>query len=337
MARPSPRQLRRRLRRLDDRDLARFVAALWAAGGWSTAVREGRVVALRHDRATERLDLAVVAGPVGVAGTLARTPDDADAVVTPVGERTARLLAARTDRPVVDAADLHERLTYAVPGEAREHLLAEHLPEQARVERRQVLSSLALGGGVLGGGALRTTGGERTTASSVWYDLGGPTPGAPGLGDADDEDAPPDGTGGPTTPTGEGAATPTGERTIAPLETNGAGCDGGPREALREQLVTFRREVAVHSDTGVEGEKPVGYDLGIATESFLAAVEGVSYEPFRQVESLSVGEPREDADDAVVPLRLVTDDGRTVRYEFALRQNPAGCWRTTDAERLDGD
>lgn len=137
MTRPTVRQLRRRLRALDRRQFARFVAALWAAAGWSTAVRDGRVVARRHEPRRERRDLAVVGGGRDVAATLAVAPRDADALVTPVGERTARLLAARTDLEVVDAAALHERLTDDVDAELRDRIVAELLEGDAGLVGRQ--------------------------------------------------------------------------------------------------------------------------------------------------------------------------------------------------------
>lgn len=335
MARPTPRELRRRLRRLDADALARFVAALWAASGWSTAVRDGRVVARRHDPRTERRDLAVVAGHADVARTLARVPDEADALVTPVGDREARLLAARSDLRVVDAEALQERLTYGVDADVREHLLAEHVPDgEPLVGRRSVLSAVALGAGVFGGGALAPAGGpDVATDAEVWYDLGGPTPGAPGLGDPDDEHAPeePPGDGGTPTTTGpDGGTAPSDRRTPTPVTD----CESDPRRALAAQLTTFRREVAVHDDLDLVAERSVGYDVGEAIEALVAALNELGYEPFRNAEDVDVGEPRESTAGPVLPVAVVTGDD-TVGYEFTMTRTPGGCWLAESAELVD--
>lgn len=143
MASTTGRVLRRRLRRLDTAGLARFVAALWATTGWSTAVRGRRVIAERRDPRRERRVLAVVAGPGSAAATLFRPPSDADLLVAPVGHWTGRALAGRTGLSVVDANDLAERLTYAVDAEARDHLLGSYLPGSGEVTTRRAAVSMA--------------------------------------------------------------------------------------------------------------------------------------------------------------------------------------------------
>jgi hypothetical protein len=321
MTRPTPRELRRWLRRIDADSLARFVAALWAASGWSTSVQDGQVVARRHEPRTERRDLAVVAGHVAVARTLARVPDDADALVTPVDEREARLLSARTDLTVFGAGELHERLTYGVDAVAREHLIAEHLSDGERlVPRRSVLSTVAVGAGVFAGGALApATPSQPEFEGSMWHDLGGPGPSAPGLGEPDDEYAPVDAldedhTSTPTPPTA---------------------CESDPRRALAAQIATFRREVAVHNDIVVEGERPVGYDPGDGTESLVVALQELGYEPFREARDVALGEPRETTARTVVPVTVRTDVGDRVTYEFTMTQTAGGCWLTDEAELVD--
>ncbi len=321
MARLTPRELRRRLRRLDVDGLARFVAALWAASGWSTSVQDRRVVARRHEPSTGRRDLAVVAGHVDVARALARVPEDADAVVTPVGEREASLLSARTDLPVLEAGALHERLTYGVDAAAREHLLAECLPDDEwAVPRRSVLSTVAVGGGVFVGGALAPASpGRSQFQGSMWHELGGPGPSAPGLGKPDDEYAPVD--------AGDAARTPT--------PTPVTDCESDPRRALAAQISTFRREVAVHNEIVLEGERPVGYDLGEGTEALVAALQELGYEPFREARDVDLGEPRESTAGTVVQVTVLTDVGERVGYEFTMARTAGGCWLVDEAERVD--
>jgi hypothetical protein len=321
MTRLTPRELRRRLRRLDADSLARFVAALWAASGWSTSVQDRRVVARRYEPRTERRDLAVVAGHVDVARALARVPDDVDAVVTPVGEREARLLSARTDLPVVDAGELHERLTYGVDAAAREHLLAEHVPDaEGVVSRRSVLSTVAVGAGVFAGGALAPASTSQSQfQGSMWHDLGGPGPSAPGLGEPDDEYAPVDQP----------------EEDRSPTPTPVAACESDPRRALVAQIAKFRREVAVHSDFFIEGRGLPGYDLDEATRALAAALQEVGHEPFREARDVGLGEPRDTAAGTVVPVTVLTDDGERVAYEVTMVRTAGSCWLADEAELVD--
>jgi hypothetical protein len=323
MARPTSRELRRRLRRLDVDSLAQFVAALWAASGWSTSVQDRRVVARRNEPSTERRDLAVVAGHVDVARTVARVPDDVDALVTPVGEREARLLSARTDLPVVDAGELHERLTYGVDAPAREQLLAERVPgDEEVVPRRSVLSTVAVGAGVLAGGALAPASPSQSQFQGrARHELGGPGPGKPVLGDPDDEYA----------------LVEEAVEDRSPTPTPVTACENDPRRALAAQIATFRRAVAVHNDVVIEGERPVGYDLGEGTEALVAALQTLGYEPFREARDVGLGEPRGTASGTVVPVTVLTDDDERVAYEFTMSRTDGGCWLTDGAELVDPD
>jgi hypothetical protein len=95
------------LRRLDDDALLAFVADLWTARGYETTRGDG-VVTVERD------------GDTSTLVTPGRGPMSADVVVAPDG-------AAATDARVVDAADLHELLQYAVEPTVRDDLCRRHL------------------------------------------------------------------------------------------------------------------------------------------------------------------------------------------------------------------
>ena len=95
------------LRRLDDDALLAFVADLWTARGYE-ATRGDGVVSVERDGDASTL---TTAGPGSQA---------ADVVVAPDG-------APAADARVVDAADLHELLRYAVEPAVRDDLCRRHL------------------------------------------------------------------------------------------------------------------------------------------------------------------------------------------------------------------
>lgn len=307
---PTPATFRRRLRRLDDEALARFVAALWAAAGWSTAVREGRIVARRRDPASERRVIAVAAGPAAVTGALVRPPRDVDLLVAPAGERTGRVLAARTELPVVAAADLHERLTYGVADEARERLLAEFLPDDAVPEdpvtstRRALLSSLAVGFGVGGSGAVAPR-----------YRLDG---------------VPPTGTKFFLQETAGGVAGP--GHTAAGATSPARPCWTDPRETVAVQVERLGAADR-NRDRGDVGEAVV--EDPALTEAFVDATTSAGARPLFHARSVRVGAALGDEDQTRVPVTVTALDG-TVVYEFTLVRSEAGCWRTVGARIVDG-
>jgi len=322
MAPPAAVALGRRLRRLDRARLSRFVAALWAATGWSTAIRDGRVVARRHDPATERTALAVVSGRSGVARALVSPPAAADRLVAPVGARAGRALTARTGLPVVDAATLHERLTYAVDADTREHLLDEHVPgPRSTTGRRAVLSSLAVGAGALLAGAVAPSSTPRRGRATADGDpADGAFPDRPVPLAVDQVASPPPPPG--TTPT---RVRETGDATAT------VGCDGGPRAALVDQIAALRRELAVASGTVPEAERPVGYDFAEATGAFVRAVRAADVEPFRDADWVRIERALGRGGQSRIPVVVRTSAGEVVHYEFTMTATAGGCWRTAGA------
>jgi hypothetical protein len=323
MDRPTARQFGRRLRRLDRADLTRFVAALWAASGWSTSVGDGRVVARRHGSTAERVDIAVATGVAGVGRALPGTVD-ADLLVAPVGERTSRVLAARVEPEVVDATDLHERLTYAVEADAREHLLETHVPgERPTPSRRVVLSALAASTGAAGAAALSAHGGADPDPSSlVWYDLGGPTP--DGGAGADE------GTTVPDPPSGNHAVTPTSSSVLSADKLRD--CEGGPADRIAQQLGSLMQYLAPGGGSDGDGDGEIEYYRPETTEAFLAAVEAAGDQPIRHAVSASVGRPVDQGPVTHVPATVVTQSKLRVDYEFTLERTSEGCWQTQSAE-----
>lgn len=329
MTRTTASQLGRRLRRLDRPALVRFVAALWAASGWSTAVRDGRVVARRTEPSRERLDLAVVTGASEVGRALLAGVSDADVLVAPIGERTARLLAARTGIEVVDAADLEERLTYAVGAEAREHLLSTYVPDPPGTpSRRAVLIALTAGTGGVAAVAVAADEGEGPEMLAELRDAPGGQP--PDVAD-DDSDA-----GGSidhpqwTHATGSTSSPPsrTAEGTAAP----GGECDVGPAETVAEQLASLMELFAPGAGSDVDGDGEIEYDRPMTTDAFREAVEAVGVGPIRYAVATSVGRPLDVGPVTRVPASVRTRSGRLVLYEFSLQRTPEDCWRTRSAE-----
>jgi hypothetical protein len=192
------------IRRLGGEALAALVADLWAVRGYETT-REGGVVTARHGSETVRIE-------VPAAG---RTTGDgpADVVVAVDGR-------PREDVCVVDAADLRERLTYAVDGAVARDLCERHLgappsdlrpPPLVRVRRRaerlserSALAAIALvlllGVGVVGAGALVFPPGASAGASDEAVPAGTPTPVVGSTGPAAVSAAPPPGTPGSDDP-----------------------------------------------------------------------------------------------------------------------------------------
>jgi hypothetical protein len=311
MTPPTPRAVGRRLRRLDRAGLARFVAALWAASGWSAAVEDGRVVAHRAPPSRQRRVLAVV---TGLRDALFGVDGEADLLVAPVGEREARVLAARTGLGVVDADELHERLVYGVDEEAREHLLAEFVPApRPGPSRRAVLSALAGGGAVAAVAGVAARGPGSLPVVSRFL-----SPGSTAVPEAT-------GTASATTAqdTETGAAT-----TAGPTLT--AGCNSSPEETISQQISAFRRQLA--GEEGSDARATVAYDFADPTDLFVDAVERAGVDPFRNAVSVDVGTAIDQGTVAAVPVTVVTDAGEEVLYEFTLSYTRAGCWRTAGAE-----
>lgn len=310
MTPPTPGALRRRLRRLDRAGLARFVAALWAASGWSAAVEDGRVVAHRAPPGRQRRVLAVA---TGLRAGLAGARDGADLLVAPVGERAARLLAARTGLEVVDAEGLHERLVYGVGAEAREHLLAEFVPPaRPGPSRRAVLSALAVGGVAAAIGGAAAAGPGRLPLVSRFLPAG--------AGDPE-----PTTTASATSGRDTGTARAT---TAGPTPT--AGCNSSPEDTVFRQANALRRHL--DGEDGGEVEPTVAFTFSDPTDAFVEAVEAAGIDPFRSAVAIDVGTALVRGTSATVPVTVVTDGGGEARYEVTLSYSRRGCWRTAGAE-----
>lgn len=126
-----PSALADRLQALSQDDLAAFVADLWAASGWETSV-EGPAVVASRDGSTQRL-LVLEAARVPRLRSAPETTGPVDLVVTPRVNATAGALPRGTPGvPVVSAADLRNRLLYAVDADVGDRLACDHLGVPAR-------------------------------------------------------------------------------------------------------------------------------------------------------------------------------------------------------------
>lgn len=294
----------RRLRRLDAAGLARLVAALWAASGWETEVRDRRVVA-RRDTGAERRVLAVAAGPLGVARALVWPPGDVDAVVTTVGGPAVRVLSARCDAQVRGPASLRERLRYGLDPADRERVERTHLPPAgtATGTRRGVLAAAAAGVGATAAGGLKP--GFRRPPGG-WLRLADPR-----LFEATDA-----GGHGPT---------------VSP--ENGLYCGVDPRTVVAVQLRELEGVRRANRSGLPRDVRVVVVDDPALTEPFLAALRTVDAGPLARAETVEVGERQtRDVDGEVaVPVRTLGPGGRTT-YVFTLARTDGDCWRTTGVE-----
>lgn len=122
-------------RRLDRAEFVRFLADLWAARGYETAVLgDGRISASR-DGTTEYLL------PVPTRRVRSPTAPDADGPVDVVvtngrADDAVRRAAATRDARPVDASDLHRMALYAVDRETLESLTREHFDASPYVRDR---------------------------------------------------------------------------------------------------------------------------------------------------------------------------------------------------------
>jgi outer membrane protein assembly factor BamB len=195
------------LREQDHDAIVAFVADLWAASGWDTAT-EGAVVTARGQSTTQRL---LVLPPTWLS-RLRSVPafeGPVDLVVTP-RESAGALPRGTPSVPVVAAADLRNRLLYALDTETGETLAQRHLgvsprgeqwrpedplvvrlgetaadaaaPIERHVSRRAALG--VLGVSALGGSAWLLAGRDGTTADGGSPDADG----TPTDGGADDTD-----------------------------------------------------------------------------------------------------------------------------------------------------
>lgn len=316
MARPTAPALRRRLRRLDKPALARFVAALWAGAGWSTAVRGTRVVASRRTPRPERRIIANVAGPRALADALVRPPDDADLLVAPAGGAVARLLEVRTGRRVLDADDLHERLTYGIDDAAREHVLSALDTGPPRPPtRRAVLSALAVGAGGMAAGATAPapapappTELNRDVAPQIRHELEG---------------------------------SPTTGRVVAGFDganvSQQSPCDAGPRAAVHQQVTVLHRELRTRRESDADLSRVLDDGNPALSEGFVEALEAVGVEPLRRATAVYTGAAEHDGHRARVRVRGPTGGGKRVVYVFALTRADDGCWQITGAWNYSGE
>jgi hypothetical protein len=123
-----PTDLVERLRRLDAREFVGFCAALWAARGYETRIRDDRVVATRDGervvvlvradpgrlaRATGRLRRA--RGRLTAGGTDGRNAHLIDVVVTVDDDRRSARLAERYGARLVGSREVVDLLLYGIP------------------------------------------------------------------------------------------------------------------------------------------------------------------------------------------------------------------------------
>lgn len=123
-----------RLRALDHSELVGFVAALWDATGWETRVT-GPVVVASNASTTDRL---LILPPMWFPRfrTAPQTDEAVDRVVVPRTTADDPVLPRNTPAlPVLDAADLLDRLLYSLESEEAEELVSDHLGVPLRGER----------------------------------------------------------------------------------------------------------------------------------------------------------------------------------------------------------
>lgn len=133
------RQLGRRFRALDPDRRLEFLAALWAARGFDTAIRGDHVVATRNGE-KRRVGAAAgsrvrrLAAPVIGRMTDRGTDPQLDVLVDGFGERRAYSVARADDVVRHPPADLRELLAYGVDRETGDRLAREYLDTPLVVE-----------------------------------------------------------------------------------------------------------------------------------------------------------------------------------------------------------
>ncbi|MFB6218427.1 MAG: hypothetical protein ABEH77_04475 [Halobacteriaceae archaeon] len=351
----SRRAFVRRLRRLPHGRLAAFVADLWSARGWETAVRDGHVVASRDGQRRRLL----------VHRERRLRPDETppaaprvDAVVTTGGEDGAgAALARERDADLVTAGDLYEAVVYGLDRPAAKALLWDHLgaptgrPLSGEAVGRVGALALALAvvvavaagaGGVLSGGP-----GERAAALARTTTAGG----GPGTG------------GGATTPatiwtpeyfagglasTTTAAATAHTTRTLAPAEralVASPTCERSPEEVVRTVVLALGD---TDTDAWQDGVRAAWRFLSPGARrgfgSYFAFAESLftpAYAPLRNATDASLG-PTVRTGNATVtqPATVVGPAGERTTFRFELvRQSGGendGCWLVGGIDARDG-
>jgi hypothetical protein len=121
-----PDEFATELRRFERDRLAGFVADLWAAGGWETAI-DGESVIVEREGERQLLAVTARSGSVFDRWRSPEIPDDADAVVRPDGTE-----GTDAEVPVIDASTLRDRLLFGLDADAADRICEAHLDVPAR-------------------------------------------------------------------------------------------------------------------------------------------------------------------------------------------------------------
>lgn len=118
------------LRRLERERLATFVADLWAAAGWETAI-DGDIVVAERDDECQRLAIPGTPRRLLHRWRSPAIPDDADAVI----RLDAEGRTGTNETAVIGASALRDRLLFGVDADAADRICDAHLGVAARGER----------------------------------------------------------------------------------------------------------------------------------------------------------------------------------------------------------
>jgi hypothetical protein len=321
----------RRLRGLEEATLRRFVAALWRASGWEVSVEGERVVATRPGGDTSQVILVRTGWlrPFALRGPV----EEADVLVTGLGARARQRLASRLDIHVLGAADLRERLRYAVDEADRDRLLRTHLGTTPAVLDRDRPHLVPVPSGVPGSIDVWMVVVALLVLSVTAGATLDTTPGG-AIGEHGAEETPV-----ATTTAGRKTETSSADRREERPIGFESDCRGTPRETVRYRLAQVA-DITVHElyETAPQvsvATTPVG--VGPPPE-VIRQLRTVAYRPLLDGRNVSVvGERRAEHDRSVVRVRATNRSGSRVAYEFVLLPNEyvietghldgvGGCW-----------
>ena len=346
-----PRAFRAQLRAMPADEFRRFVAALWAARGWTTTVDGRAVVARRDDGRARRL--LVISRPRSWRALAGISTAAADAVVCSDPASPARALARAIGADVYDAEWLRQQLLYAIGDEDRDRLLREFFDvaalrtsrrggpsshDRAGLEGRTLPVRLVAAVAVVAVAALLTGGvslaGEPATPSpySASAAVGGTD--EPGDSDADATASTPIGVAGRTV---DRAALAAAEREAANATP---ACSRSPESVVQHHLVAIRNgderdddalastRQFVHPDAGEVG--PYAADGGL--------LERPAYAPLREYDAVTFDFVRWDAGTPSqrVAVRTLGGPGAVYRFDLASYERGAHreCWGLTGIDRV---
>jgi len=359
----SRRAFARSVRGLPEEAFVAFVAAVWAARGFETAV-DGRFVHATAPDTGEATTLFVAAKrppwpaavarhlPVGGGRPGWDAPPD-----RPVDVVVTRRSAADGDGPadVVTVDGLRRMVLYALDRETAATLVREHLgrPLAARPDDGPTVSRRAVVGAVAGTALVGLAGAvgaglDRRVGLGGRGDLGPPAgdvdvgDGGDGIGDgdADGDAAATAGAGGDAAATagagGDATATGTGGSAVdgkQPAPATGPPCATSPAESVERQL--FALLANTESNDGIRTVWAFGSNaFHRYNGTYEAFVEVMHQPPFRRLleaDGFELG-GAETAGGVVRQPVVVTADGERHAFAFLLSEVPAGeragCWLT---------